>query len=168
MSFHSVQGYSNISQKLMRSLGWTPGKGIGKNSQGISDPVPGDAGQSDRSGLGLRPKPKGRRKQNDILALWTADRIRYGRIQGMGLHVHKPNIKKRAHQPLAPVRPCSLILPSHQAWERGGHHPAGLALPRSINLLDPFGRPPGATLTGRLVQGTSRPSPLALPLPHSP
>ena len=77
----------------MRSLGWTPGKGIGKNSQGISGPVPGDAGQSDRSGLGLRPKPKGRRKQNDILALWTADRIRYGRIQGMGLHVHEPNIK---------------------------------------------------------------------------
>ena len=88
-----VQGYSAVSQKLMRNLGWTPGTGLGKHSQGIPDPVSGGTGQSDRSGLGLRPKPKGRKKQNDIVAIWAETHIRYGRIQGIGLQIHEPNIK---------------------------------------------------------------------------
>ena len=59
----------------------------------VSSPRRSRAEESDRSGLGLRPKTKGRKKQNDIVALWSENDIRYGRIQGLGLHIHEPNIK---------------------------------------------------------------------------
>ncbi|XP_075722569.1 cap methyltransferase 1 isoform X3 [Rhipicephalus microplus] len=48
----SMGNYSNISQKLMLSMGYKAGAGLGKNNQGIADIIP-TSKQRGRRGLGL-------------------------------------------------------------------------------------------------------------------
>ncbi len=43
---------SNIGNKLIRKLGWNEGMGLGKDNQGISNPVALENSQTDKSGLG--------------------------------------------------------------------------------------------------------------------
>ena len=76
-----LQGYSNVAQKMMRDMGWTPGQGIGEQSQGIPEPIPAQVGQTDRAGLGLPGKGGGRwkpPKKEKLVGVWTPTKIVYG------------------------------------------------------------------------------------------
>jgi len=88
-------------------MGWTPGHGIGTNSQGISEPVAAPAGQTDRSGLGLRAsrkKPRSASKRESLIGVWLPQGIQYGTREGPCLRIHMLDIKGR------PVRTNDVIL----------------------------------------------------------
>ena len=91
----------------MRNMGWTPGQCIGKQSQGISEPIPAQVGQTDRAGLGLPGKGGGRwkpPKKEKLVGVWTPTKIVYGTCEGPYLRVHRLDIKGR------PVPTDELIL----------------------------------------------------------
>ena len=58
-----VRGYSAAAQKMMIAMSWAPGRGIGKNSEGIAEPVPTGTGQTSREGLGYTSRKIGKQKK---------------------------------------------------------------------------------------------------------
>ena len=92
-----LKGYSEVSQKLMRTLGWKPGEGLGKSKQGLAEPVSVEKGQTDRAGLGLHPRKKGKKasKKDTLIALWAPDGIKYGKSEGLYFREYRLDIKGR-------------------------------------------------------------------------
>ena len=85
-------------------MGWTPGSGLGKYSP---EPIPAQAGQTDRAGLGITSRRRGGRKpprEDKFVGVWTPKEIIYGTCEGQYLSVYKLDIKGR------PMKTKELIL----------------------------------------------------------
>ena len=69
--------YSTQAREIMLEMGWRPGKGLGANEQGTTE-IPTVRGQTDRRGLGSRPKPVERKKEETMVAYESPKGLRYG------------------------------------------------------------------------------------------
>ena len=66
--------YSTVAQQMMRSMGWTPGQGLGPHGQGRATIVEPEEGTKDREGLGFRKSRKAvKPKHADIKAAIVGD-----------------------------------------------------------------------------------------------
>jgi hypothetical protein len=80
-------------KRIMRKWGWKDGQGLGKNADGITEPVGLSGQQTDRKGLGSRPsqskaKLKKSKEVQPIVAVIQDGDIVYGKCKGLALRVH--------------------------------------------------------------------------------